>query len=79
MNEIGKMIDETLSIDEIKSKCMIDYAESYNDRSQRSLCLAQIINYCILFRNNDGIVDYRYTPHMKFDDYILYYFELMSL
>ena len=27
----------------------------------------------------DGIVDYRYTPHMKFDDYILYYFELMSL
>ena len=51
MNEIGKLIEETLNIDEIKSKCMIDYTESYNKRAQRTLCLAQIINYCILFPN----------------------------
>lgn len=65
MNAIGKMIDETLCIDEIKSNCMIDYAESYNDRAQSSLCLAQIINYCILFKNNDGIVDYINTENKK--------------
>lgn len=65
MNEIGKLIEETLNIDEIKSKCMIDYTESYNKRAQRTLCLAQIINYCILFRSNDGIVDYINTENKK--------------
>ena len=65
MNEIGKLIEETLNIGEIKSKCMIDYTESYNKRAQRTLCLAQIINYCILFRSNDGIVDYINTENKK--------------
>ena len=65
MNEIGKMLEETLSIDEIKSKCMIDYDEPYNERDKKSLCLAQILNYCILFRNNDGIVEYINTENKK--------------
>lgn len=65
MNKIGKLIEETLNIDEVKARCMIDYDESYNERSQKSLCLAQIINYCILFRNNNGIVDYINTENKK--------------
>lgn len=65
MNEIGKVIEETLCINEIKSKCMIDYSEGYNERAQRSLYLAQIINYCILFRSNDGIVDYINSENKK--------------
>lgn len=65
MNEIGKIIDETLSIDEIKSKCMIDYGESYYHITQSSLKLAQVINYCILFRSNEGIIDYINTEDKK--------------
>ncbi|MCI8778528.1 MAG: hypothetical protein HFI87_05205 [Bacilli bacterium] len=65
MDKIGKLIEETLNIDEVKSKCTIDYDESYNERSQKSNCLAQIINYCILFRNNSDIVDYINTENKK--------------
>jgi len=65
MKQIGKLIEETLSIDEIKLKCMIDYAEPYNERAQKALCLSQIINYCILFRDNDGIIDYINVENKK--------------
>ena len=65
MNKIGRLIEETLSIDEVKARCMVNYDEPYSVRSQKSLCLAQVINYCILFRNNSGIFDYINTENKK--------------
>lgn len=65
MNNLGEIIEKTLSNDEVKIKCMIDYDESFDDKHKKTVCLAQIINYCILFKSNDGIIDYINSDNKK--------------
>lgn len=55
MNEFGKLVEETLNIDEIRKNCKIDYNASFDENHNREVILAQVINYCLLFKSNDGI------------------------
>ena len=65
MNEFGKLIESTLNIDEIIKMCKYDYDDSFDERHNKSVLIAQIINYCMLFKSNEGIIEYINSDNKK--------------
>ena len=65
MNEFGNLVENTLSSSEIQEMCQFDYDASFDERHEKSVLIAQIINYCILFKNNDGIIEYIHSDNKK--------------
>ena len=56
--DIGKLIEDTINIPIVKEMCTIDGDMTRTDKYRRMIVLGQVINYCILFKSNDGITDY---------------------
>ena len=65
MNEFGNLVENTLSSSEIQEMCQFDYDASFDECHEKSVLIAQIINYCILFKNNDGIIEYIHSDNKK--------------
>ena len=65
MNEFGKLVESTLNDIDIQEMCKYDYNASFDERHSKSVLIAQVINYCILFKSNDGIIEYIRSNNKK--------------
>ena len=57
-DDIGKLIEDTINNLVVRDICKIDGNMTRTEKYRHMIVLGQVINYCILFKSNDGIIDY---------------------